>query len=158
MLTARGSKRTADHASNAVAETLDCRRSAFAAGGLLRLRAPRDWFARSPPIFWPAQNKCDLLVVSSGAIALGRSVLKLPAGAPSSRIAAAAAGQVRSLAHGHGPRRWAATADCAFQHVALMKNVAGLNARSIVAKLLEAQVPAINETTPSLPPKFAWRQ
>ena len=47
------------------------------AGGL-----KRDWLAGlAADIATLHKNKCDVLVVSSGAIALGRAVLKLPAGA-----------------------------------------------------------------------------
>ena len=47
------------------------------AGGL-----KRDWLASlAADISGLHKKKCDLLVVSSGAIALGRSVLKLPVGA-----------------------------------------------------------------------------
>jgi glutamate 5-kinase len=96
------------------------------------------------------KEKRDLMVVSSGAIALGRSVLKLPAGALKleDSQAAAAVGQI-ALA-----RAWSE----ALGHHAL---TAGqvlvtlgdteerrryLNARSTIAKLLEwRSVPVINE-------------
>ncbi|MGD9846642.1 MAG: glutamate 5-kinase [Variibacter sp.] len=94
--------------------------------------------------------KCDILVVSSGAIALGRSVLKLPRGALKleDSQAAAAVGQI-ALA-----RIWAET-------LGLHRITAGqvlvtlgdteerrryLNARSTIDKLLEwRSVPIINE-------------
>ena len=93
---------------------------------------------------------CDVIVVSSGAIALGRAVLKLPAGALKleDSQAAAAVGQI-ALA-----RAWS-------EHLSAHGLTAGqvlvtlgdteerrryLNARSTIAKLLEWRaVPVINE-------------
>ena len=60
-----------------------------------RLRA--EWLAAlCEDIAWLHQDKRDILVVSSGAIALGRSVLKLPKGALAleDSQAAAAVGQI----------------------------------------------------------------
>src|SRR5215475_6280090 len=75
-------------------------------------------------------QKRDILVVSSGAIVLGRSVLKLPKGALKleDSQAAAAAGQVLvTLGDTEERRRY-------------------LNARNTIAKLLEWRaVPVINE-------------
>src|SRR5712691_2137623 len=57
----------------------------------------RDWLVSlAADIASLHTNKCDVLVVSSGAIALGRAVLKLPAGALKleDSQAAAAVGQI----------------------------------------------------------------
>jgi glutamate 5-kinase len=96
------------------------------------------------------KDKRDVLVVSSGAIALGRAVLKLPAGALKleDSQAAAAVGQIAWA------RSWA-------EHLSAHDMTAGqvlvtlqdteerrryLNARSTIAKLLEwKSVPVINE-------------
>src|SRR5471032_338483 len=96
------------------------------------------------------KEKRDVIVVSSGAIALGRAVLKLPAGALKleDSQAAAAVGQI-ALA-----RAWS-------EHLSAHGLTAGqvlvtlgdteerrryLNARSTIAKLLEwRSVPVINE-------------
>jgi glutamate 5-kinase len=96
------------------------------------------------------QEKRDLLVVSSGAIALGRAVLKLPAGALrlEEAQAAAAVGQI-ALA-----RAWAealgANGLTAGQVLVTLQDTEErrryLNARSTIAKLLEwRSVPVINE-------------
>ena len=63
-----------------------------AAGGLTR-----DWLSSlAADIAGLHKKRCDLLVVSSGAIALGRAVLKLPPGALrlEDSQAAAAVGQI----------------------------------------------------------------
>jgi hypothetical protein len=52
----------------------------------------------------------DVLVVSSGSIALGRAVLRLPKGPSSSRTARQPLPSDRSLWHAPGPRRWSAMA------------------------------------------------
>jgi glutamate 5-kinase len=96
------------------------------------------------------KKKCDIIVVSSGAIALGRAVLKLPGGPLKleDSQAAAAVGQI-ALA-----RAWS-------EHLSAHGLTAGqvlvtlgdteerrryLNARSTIAKLLEWRaVPVINE-------------
>src|SRR4051812_21014839 len=64
-----------------------------AAAGALK----RDWLdSLTADIAALHDNKCDVLVVSSGAIALGRAVLKLPAGSLKleDSQAAAAVGQI----------------------------------------------------------------
>jgi len=118
-----------------------------AAAGSLK----RDWLAPlAAPIAPLHKKKCDVIVVSSGAIALGRAVLKLPAGALKleDSQAAAAVGQI-ALA-----RAWS-------EHLSAHGLTAGqvlvtlgdteerrryLNARSTIAKLLEwRSVPVINE-------------
>ena len=116
------------------------------AGGL-----KRDWLAGlAADIAALHKNKCDVLVVSSGAIALGRAVLKLPAGALKleDSQAAAAVGQI-ALARawsealgGHGLT--------AGQVLVTLGDTEErrryLNARSTIAKLLEwRSVPVINE-------------
>jgi glutamate 5-kinase len=96
------------------------------------------------------KDKRDLLVVSSGAIALGRAVLKLPAGALKleDSQAAAAVGQI-SLA-----RSWSEVLSAhkltAGQVLVTLGDTEErrryLNARSTIAKLLEwRSVPVINE-------------
>ena len=111
----------------------------------------RDWLASlASDIASLHKEKRDIIVVSSGAIALGRAVLKLPAGALKleDSQAAAAVGQI-ALA-----RAWS-------EHLSEHKLTAGqvlvtlgdteerrryLNARSTIAKLLEWRaVPVINE-------------
>jgi glutamate 5-kinase len=95
-------------------------------------------------------NKCDVLVVSSGAIALGRAVLKLPAG--SLRLedsqAAAAVGQIELA------RSWAASLDAHKIKTGQVLLTLGdteerrryLNARSTIDRLLQWRaVPVINE-------------
>jgi len=118
-----------------------------AAAGSLK----RDWLASlAADISALHKEKRDILVVSSGAIALGRAVLKLPAGALKleDSQAAAAVGQI-ALA-----RAWS-------EHLSAHALTAGqvlvtlgdteerrryLNARSTIAKLLEWRaVPVINE-------------
>src|SRR3954464_7163200 len=96
------------------------------------------------------KEKRDILVVSSGAIALGRAVLKLPRGALKleDSQAAAAVGQI-ALA-----RTWAealARHDISAGQILLTLSDTEerrryLNARSTIAKLLEwRSVPVINE-------------
>jgi glutamate 5-kinase len=118
-----------------------------AAAGSLK----RDWLASlAADIAGLHKNKRDVIVVSSGAIALGRAVLKLPAGSLKleDSQAAAAVGQI-ALA-----RAWS-------ESLSAHKLTAGqvlvtlgdteerrryLNARSTIAKLLEwRSVPVINE-------------
>ncbi len=116
------------------------------AGGL-----KRDWLASlAADISGLHKKKCDLLVVSSGAIALGRSVLKLPVGTLKleDSQAAAAVGQI-ALA-----RAWSEALGShdltAGQVLVTLGDTEErrryLNARSTVAKLLEwRSVPVINE-------------
>jgi len=96
------------------------------------------------------RDKCDVLVVSSGAIALGRAVLKLPKGALKleDSQAAAAVGQI-ALA-----RAWAEALGAhgltAGQVLVTLGDTEErrryLNARSTIARLLEwRSVPVINE-------------
>jgi glutamate 5-kinase len=118
-----------------------------AAAGSLK----RDWLASlAADIAGLHKNKRDVIVVSSGAIALGRAVLKLPGGPLKleDSQAAAAVGQI-ALA-----RAWS-------ESLGAHKLTAGqvlvtlgdteerrryLNARSTIAKLLEwRSVPVINE-------------
>src|SRR6202142_1570595 len=118
-----------------------------AAAGSLK----RDWLASlASDIAALHKEQRDIIVVSSGAIALGRAVLKLPAGALKleDSQAAAAVGQI-ALA-----RAWS-------EHLSAHGLTAGqvlvtlgdteerrryLNARSTIAKLLEWRaVPVINE-------------
>ena len=116
------------------------------AGGL-----KRDWLASlATDIAGLHKDKCDVLVVSSGAIALGRAVLKLPTGVLKleDSQAAAAVGQI-ALARawsealgGHGLT--------AGQVLVTLGDTEErrryLNARSTIAKLLEwRSVPVINE-------------
>ena len=111
----------------------------------------REWLASlASDIAGLHKDKCDVLVVSSGAIALGRAVLKLPAGALKleDSQAAAAVGQI-ALARawsealgGHGLT--------AGQVLVTLGDTEErrryLNARSTIAKLLEwKSVPVINE-------------
>jgi glutamate 5-kinase len=95
-------------------------------------------------------DRCDVLVVSSGAIALGRAVLKLPRGALKleDSQAAAAVGQI-ALA-----RCWAESLGARGLTAGQVLVTLGdteerrryLNARSTIAKLLEwRSVPVINE-------------
>src|SRR6185312_1831836 len=116
------------------------------AGGL-----KRDWLASlAADIAALHKDGRDVLVVSSGAIALGRAVLKLPAGALKleDSQAAAAVGQI-ALA-----RAWSealgAHALTAGQVLVTLGDTEErrryLNARSTIAKLLEwRSVPVINE-------------
>jgi glutamate 5-kinase len=96
------------------------------------------------------KNRCDILVVSSGAIALGRAVLKLPGGALKleEAQAAAAVGQI-ALA-----RAWAEALGTHAIGTGQVLLTLGdteerrryLNARSTIDKLLEWKcVPVINE-------------
>ncbi len=117
-----------------------------AAGGL-----KRQWLDKlAADIASLHKSKKDVLVVSSGAIALGRAVLKLPAGALKLEEAqgAAAVGQI-ALA-----RAWAealgAHGIAAGQVLVTLGDTEErrryLNARSTIAKLLEwRSVPVINE-------------
>jgi glutamate 5-kinase len=114
-----------------------------------RLRA--EWLAAlCEDIAWLHQGKRDILVVSSGSIALGRTVLKLPKGplALEDSQAAAAVGQI-ALA-----RVWAETLGAhsitAGQILVTLGDTEErrryLNARSTIDKLLEwRSVPVINE-------------
>src|SRR5512143_1150769 len=116
------------------------------AGGL-----KRDWLASlAADIAGLHKDKCDVLVVSSGAIALGRAVLKLPAGPLKleDSQAAAAVGQI-ALA-----RTWA---EALSQHGIIAGQVLitlgdteerrrYLNARSTIDTLLAWRaLPVINE-------------
>src|ERR1035441_1703666 len=118
-----------------------------AAAGSLK----RDWLASlAADIAGLHKDKRDIIVVSSGAIALGRAVLKLPAGALKleDSQAAAAVGQI-ALA-----RAWSeslsAHALTAGQVLVTLGDTEErrryLNARSTIDKLLEwRSVPVINE-------------
>src|SRR5476649_3109721 len=118
-----------------------------AAAGSLK----RDWLASlAADIAALHKKKCAVIVVSSGAIALGRAVLKLPAGALKleESQAAAAVGQI-ALA-----RSWSeslsAHAIAASQILLTLGDTEErrryLNARSTIDKLLEwRSVPVINE-------------
>jgi glutamate 5-kinase len=111
----------------------------------------RDWLAAlAADIAELHKGKRDLLVVSSGAIALGRAVLKLPAGPLKleDSQAAAAVGQI-ALA-----RSWSEVLSAhgltAGQVLVTLGDTEErrryLNARSTIAKLLEwRSVPVINE-------------
>jgi glutamate 5-kinase len=116
------------------------------AGGL-----KRDWLdSLTSDIAGLRNDKCDVVVVSSGAIALGRAVLKLPAGTLKleDSQAAAAIGQI-ALA-----RSWAESLGAhgltAGQVLVTLGDTEErrryLNARSTIGKLLEWRcVPVINE-------------
>jgi glutamate 5-kinase len=118
-----------------------------AAAGSLK----RDWLASlASDIARLHAQKRDVIVVSSGAIALGRAVLKLPAGALKleDSQAAAAVGQI-ALA-----RAWSESLSAhgltAGQVLVTLGDTEErrryLNARSTIAKLLEwRSVPVINE-------------
>jgi glutamate 5-kinase len=118
-----------------------------AAAGSLK----RDWLASlAADIAGLHAQKRDVIVVSSGAIALGRAVLKLPAGALKleDSQAAAAVGQI-ALA-----RAWSESLSAhgltAGQVLVTLGDTEErrryLNARSTIAKLLEwRSVPVINE-------------
>jgi glutamate 5-kinase len=118
-----------------------------AAAGSLK----HDWLASlASDIAALHKKQCDVIVVSSGAIALGRAVLKLPPGTLKleEAQAAAAVGQI-ALA-----RAWSeslgAHALAAGQVLVTLGDTEErrryLNARSTVAKLLEwRSVPVINE-------------
>ena len=111
----------------------------------------REWLASlAADIAGLHKDKCDVLAVSSGAIALGRAVLKLPAGALKleDSQAAAAVGQI-ALA-----RAWSEALGShgltAGQVLVTLGDTEErrryLNARSTIAKLLEwRSVPVINE-------------
>ena len=111
----------------------------------------REWLASlASDIAGLHKDKRDVLVVSSGAIALGRAVLKLPAGALKleDSQAAAAVGQI-ALA-----RAWSeALGDHGLTAGQVLVTLGDteerrryLNARSTIAKLLEwRSVPVINE-------------
>jgi glutamate 5-kinase len=111
----------------------------------------RDWLdALAADIAALHKDKRDVLVVSSGAIALGRAVLKLPAGVLKleDSQAAAAVGQI-ALA-----RAWAESLGAVGLTAGQVLVTLGdteerrryLNARSTIAKLLEwRSVPVINE-------------
>src|SRR5512143_1298646 len=116
------------------------------AGGL-----KRDWLASlAADIAGLHQQKRDLLVVSSGAIALGRAVLKLPPGALKleDSQAAAAVGQI-VLARAWSEALGAHSVTAGQVLVTLgdtEERRRYLNARSTIAKLLEwRSVPVINE-------------
>jgi len=116
------------------------------AGGL-----KRDWLASlATDVAGLHRQKCDVLVVSSGAIALGRAVLKLPSGALKleDSQAAAAVGQI-ALA-----RAWSEALGAHSLTAGQVLVTPGdteerrryLNARSTIAKLLDwRSVPVINE-------------
>ncbi|HET7192667.1 MAG TPA: glutamate 5-kinase [Pseudolabrys sp.] len=117
-----------------------------AAGGL-----KRDWLASlAADIAGLRKNGCDLLVVSSGAIALGRAVLKLPPGVLrlEDSQAAAAVGQI-ALARAWSEALGAHSITTGQVLVTLgdtEERRRYLNARSTIAKLLEWQsIPVINE-------------
>jgi glutamate 5-kinase len=111
----------------------------------------RDWLdSLTADIAALHKNKCDIMVVSSGAIAMGRAVLKLPKGTLKleDSQAAAALGQI-ALA-----RSWAASLDAHKIKTGQVLLTLGdteerrryLNARSTIDKLLEWKcVPVINE-------------
>src|SRR5882724_5395538 len=95
-------------------------------------------------------EKCDILVVSSGAIALGRSLLKLPKGPLKleDSQAAAAVGQIalaRTWAEALG-RHGIAAGQILLTLSDTEQRRNYLNARSTIGKLLEwRSVPVINE-------------
>jgi glutamate 5-kinase len=116
------------------------------AGGL-----KRDWLASlAADVAGLHRQKCDVLVVSSGAIALGRAVLKLPSGALKleDSQAAAAVGQI-ALARAWSEALGAHSLTAGQVLVTLgdtEERRRYLNARSTIAKLLEwRSVPVINE-------------
>src|SRR6187455_264939 len=116
------------------------------AGGL-----KRDWLASlAADVAGLHGQKCDVLVVSSGAIALGRAVLKLPPGALKleDSQAAAAVGQI-ALARAWSEALGAHSLTAGQVLVTLgdtEERRRYLNARSTIAKLLEwRSVPVINE-------------
>jgi glutamate 5-kinase len=117
-----------------------------AAGGL-----KHDWLASlATDLAGLHKDKRDVLVVSSGAIALGRAVLKLPAGALKleDSQAAAAVGQI-ALARAWSEALGAHSLTAGQVLVTLgdtEERRRYLNARSTIAKLLEwRSVPVINE-------------
>src|SRR4051812_45217175 len=111
----------------------------------------RDWLdSLTADIAALHDNKCDVLVVSSGAIALGRAVLKLPAGGLKleDSQAAAAVGQIELA------RSWAASLEPHKIKTGQVLLTLGdteerrryLNARSTIDRLLQWRaVPVINE-------------
>jgi glutamate 5-kinase len=116
------------------------------AGGLRR-----DWLASlAVDVAGLHRQKCDVLVVSSGAIALGRAVLKLSPGALKleDSQAAAAVGQI-ALARAWSEALGAHSLTAGQVLVTLgdtEERRRYLNARSTIAKLLEwRSVPVINE-------------
>jgi glutamate 5-kinase len=116
------------------------------AGGL-----KRDWLTSlAADVASLHRQKCDVLVVSSGAIALGRAVLKLPPGALKleDSQAAAAVGQI-ALARAWSEALGAHSLTAGQVLVTLgdtEERRRYLNARSTIAKLLEwRSVPVINE-------------
>jgi glutamate 5-kinase len=111
----------------------------------------RDWLASlAADVAGLHRQKCDMLVVSSGAIALGRAVLKLPPGALKleDSQAAAAVGQI-ALARAWSEALGAHSLTAGQVLVTLgdtEERRRYLNARSTIAKLLEwRSVPVINE-------------
>ena len=111
----------------------------------------RDWLASlAADVAGLHRQKCDVLVVSSGAIALGRAVLKLPPGALKleDSQAAAAVGQI-ALARAWSEALGAHSLTAGQVLVTLgdtEERRRYLNARSTIAKLLEwRSVPVINE-------------
>jgi glutamate 5-kinase len=111
----------------------------------------RDWLASlAADVAGLHRQKCDVLVVSSGAIALGRAVLKLPPGALKleDSQAAAAVGQI-ALARAWSEALGAHSLTAGQVLVTLgdtEERRRSLNARSTIAKLLEwRSVPVINE-------------
>jgi glutamate 5-kinase len=116
------------------------------AGGLRR-----DWLASlAVDIAGLHRQKCDVLVVSSGAIALGRAVLRLPQGALKleDSQAAAAVGQI-ALARAWSEALGAHSLTAGQVLVTLgdtEERRRYLNARSTITKLLDwRSVPVINE-------------
>jgi glutamate 5-kinase len=111
----------------------------------------RDWLASlAADVAGLHRQKCDVLVVSSGAIALGRAVLKLPPGALKleDSQAAAAVGQI-ALARAWSEALGAHSLTAGQVLVTLgdtEERRRYLNARSTIAKLLEwRSIPVINE-------------
>ncbi|HET9412541.1 MAG TPA: glutamate 5-kinase [Pseudolabrys sp.] len=111
----------------------------------------RDWLASlAADLAGLHRQKCDVLVVSSGAIALGRAVLKLPPGALKleDSQAAAAVGQI-ALARAWSEALGAHSLTAGQVLVTLgdtEERRRYLNARTTIAKLLEwRSVPVINE-------------
>ena len=118
-----------------------------AAAGSLK----RDWLASlAADIAGLHKNKRDVIVVSSGAIALGRAVLKLPGGPLKleDSQAAAAVGQIalaRALSESLVAHKLTAV-QVLFTLGDTEERRRYLNARSTIAKLLEwRSVPVINE-------------
>ena len=111
----------------------------------------RDWLASlAADIAALHKDKRDVLVVSSGAIALGRAVLKLPAGALKLEEARPPPRSGRSRWRARGRSRSARTSIAAGQVLLTLGDTEErrryLNARSTIDKLLEwRSVPVINE-------------